>query len=99
MPATPTSSARRCTAAPPSRSWPPPMAGRPRRGCRRGARQRDQEPLSLPVGLDELRARIDEFVTDACLLTVSADPRAHRVAVRVRWDDDEIVISAGNTSR
>ena len=55
--------------------------------------------MSIPVGLDELRSRIDEFVTDPYLLTVSDDERAHSVAVRVGWDGDEIVIGAGNTSR
>jgi hypothetical protein len=55
--------------------------------------------VSIPVGLDELRARIDGFLADAYLLTVSDDARAHSVAVRVGWDGDEIVIGAGNTSR
>ena len=54
--------------------------------------------MSIPVGLDELRVKIDEFTTDAYLLTVSDDSRAHSVAVPVRWDGDEIVIEAGGTT-
>lgn len=55
--------------------------------------------MSIAVGLDELRARIDEFTADAYLLTTSDDGRAHSVAVAVAWVGDEIVISAGGTSR
>ena len=44
--------------------------------------------MSIAVGLDELRAKIEEFATDAYLLTVSDDGRAHSVAVPVRWDGD-----------
>jgi hypothetical protein len=55
--------------------------------------------VSIAVGLDELRAKIDEFTTDAYLLTVSDDGRAHSVAVPVRWDGDELVISGGRTTR
>jgi hypothetical protein len=55
--------------------------------------------MSIAVGLDELRARIDEFVADAYVLTVSDDGRAHSVAVAVAWDGDELVIGAGGTSR
>ena len=55
--------------------------------------------MSIAVGLDELRARIDEFTSDAYLLTVSDDGRAHSVAVGVQWEDDELVISSGGTTR
>ena len=55
--------------------------------------------MSIAVGLDELRAKIDEFTTDAYLLTVSDDGRAHSVAVPVRWDGDELVVPAGRTTR
>ena len=54
--------------------------------------------MSIPVGLDELRVKIDEFTTDAFLLTVSDDGRAHSVAVPVRWDADELVVPAGRTT-
>ncbi len=55
--------------------------------------------VSIAVGLDELRARIEEFTTDAYLLTVSDDDRAHSVAVPVRWDGDALVVPAGRTTR
>ncbi len=55
--------------------------------------------MSIAVGLDELRARIDEFTTDAYLLTVSDDGRSHSVAVPVRWDGDHLVADAGGTTR
>lgn len=55
--------------------------------------------MSIAVGLDELRAKIDEFATDAYLLTVSDDGRSHSVAVPVQWDGDELVIAAGGTTR
>lgn len=48
--------------------------------------------------LDELRDRIAEFDTDAYLLTVRDDGRAHSVAVPVRWEGDELVVPAGNTT-
>jgi hypothetical protein len=54
--------------------------------------------VSIAVELDELRTRIEEYTTDAYLLTVSDDGRAHSVAVPVRWDEDELVVSAGRTS-
>jgi hypothetical protein len=54
--------------------------------------------MSIPVGLDELRARIEEFPTDAYLLTVSDDERSHSVAVGLRWDGDWIVVDAGRTT-
>jgi hypothetical protein len=54
--------------------------------------------VSIAVALDELRAKIDEFATDAYLLTVSDDGRAHCVAVRVEWEGDELVIASGRTT-
>ena len=54
--------------------------------------------MSIAVELDELRARIEEFSTDAYLLTVSDDGRSHSVAVPVRWDGDELFVSGGRTS-
>jgi hypothetical protein len=55
--------------------------------------------MSIAVGLDELRARIDELTTDGYLLTVSDDGRAHSVAVGVQWSGDELVIASGGTTR
>jgi hypothetical protein len=54
--------------------------------------------VSIAVGLDELRTRIEEFTTDAYLLTVSDDGRSHSVAVPVRWDGDALVVPAGRTT-
>jgi len=54
--------------------------------------------MSIAVSLDELRQRMEEFTTDAYLLTVRDDGRAHSVAVPVRWEDDTLVMPAGNTT-
>ena len=54
--------------------------------------------MSIAVGLDELRRKIDEFTTDPYLLSVGDDGRAHTVAVAVRWSGDELVVPAGNTT-
>jgi hypothetical protein len=54
--------------------------------------------MSIGVELDELRAQIDAFATDAYLLTVRDDGRAHSVAVPVRWEGDDLVVPAGNTT-
>ena len=54
--------------------------------------------MSIAVPLHELRARIEEFPTDAYLLTVRDDGRAHSVAVPVRWAGDAMVVPAGNTT-
>ena len=54
--------------------------------------------MSIPVGLDELRARIEEFDTDAYLLTVGDDGRAHSVAVTTTWEGDTVVVPGGRTT-
>ena len=54
--------------------------------------------MSVAVGLDELRRKIDEFPTDPYLLSVGDDGRAHSVAVAVRWSGDDLVAPAGNTT-
>ena len=54
--------------------------------------------MSIAVGLDELRAQVAEYTTDAYLLTVRDDGRAHSVAVPLRWDGDDLVVPAGNTT-
>jgi hypothetical protein len=56
------------------------------------------ERVSIAVGLEELPAKIDEFPTDAYLLTVGDDGRAHSVAVVARWVGDELVVPAGKTT-
>jgi hypothetical protein len=55
--------------------------------------------MSIGVELDELRERIATFPGDAFFVTVSDDGRPHTVAVRPRWDGDDLVVSAGRTSR
>jgi hypothetical protein len=55
--------------------------------------------MSIGVELDELRAQIEAFTTDAYLLTVGADGRAHSVAVPVEWVDDALVVPGGTTTR
>ena len=54
--------------------------------------------MSIAVGLDELRQRIDEFPTDPYLITVGDEERAHSVAVALRWSGDDLVVAAGTTS-
>jgi hypothetical protein len=55
--------------------------------------------MSIAVGLDELRAKIGEFTTEAYVLTVGDDGRAHSVAVSAEWEGDTLVIGAGGTTR
>jgi hypothetical protein len=55
--------------------------------------------MSIAVGLEELRAKIEEFTTEAYILTVSDDGRAHSVAVSVEWDGDQLVVPSGGTTR
>lgn len=54
--------------------------------------------MSIPVELDALRAAIEEIGTEAFLLTVSDDLRSHSVAVALRWEGDDIVVTAGRTT-
>jgi hypothetical protein len=53
--------------------------------------------VSIAVGLDELRAQIENFAT-VYVLTVSDDGRAHSVAVSVGWEGDDLVVPAGRTT-
>ena len=55
--------------------------------------------MSIAVGLDELRAQIDEFTTDAYLLTVSDDGRAHSVAVAVGEETERVVRGIADLGR
>ena len=52
--------------------------------------------MSIPVGLDRLRAEIENFKFDPYLLTVSDDDCPHCTAVVVSWTDDELLMAAGN---
>ena len=55
--------------------------------------------MSIAVGLDELRQRMEEFPTDPYLLSVGDNGRAHSVAVPVRWSGDDLIVPAGNTTK
>ena len=65
-----------------SRSWPRPRAGRRRRGCSRGRPSERDRHEHRGRARRAARAEIGEFPTDAYLLTVRDDGRAHSVAVR-----------------
>jgi len=52
--------------------------------------------MSIPVGLERLRAEIERFELGPYLLTVSDDDRAHCTAVVVAWAGDELLMPAGN---
>ena len=51
--------------------------------------------MSIPVALDALRARLDEFGAGAYLFTVGEDRRPHVVSVRVACDADGLTMHAG----
>jgi hypothetical protein len=51
--------------------------------------------VSVPVELDALRSRIDEFGPVAYLVTVGDDHRPHVVSVEVRCEADRLVLHAG----
>lgn len=48
--------------------------------------------------LDQLREEISHYSTPPHLLSAGADGRAHAVAVRISWDGDQLLISAGKRS-
>jgi hypothetical protein len=47
---------------------------------------------------DKLRDEIAHYSTDPHLLSIGDDGRAHAVAVRISWDGDRLLISAGKSS-
>lgn len=55
--------------------------------------------MSVPVGLDELRATVSGFDRDPYLVTVDPDGRPRTVAVSVRWRADEFVMTPGARTR
>jgi hypothetical protein len=55
--------------------------------------------VSISVELDELRERIASFPGGAFFVTVSDDGRPHTVALRPEWEGDDLVVTAGRTSR
>jgi hypothetical protein len=54
--------------------------------------------MSVSVGLDALRERVDEYGPAAYLVTVGDDGRPHTVSVRAVWDDGRLVTGAGRTT-
>ena len=55
--------------------------------------------VSVPVALDELKQRVDEFGSQPFLVTTSAERRAHVVSVRAQFDGARFSMPAGRTSR
>jgi hypothetical protein len=51
--------------------------------------------MSVPVGIDSLRAEVARFGMAPYLLTVAADGRPHSVSVAIAWDGDELVARCG----
>ena len=51
--------------------------------------------MSVAVELDGLKAEVKRYGDRPYLLTVGADGRPHAVAVRARFDGDELVVGAG----
>lgn len=55
-------------------------------------------PMSIPVPLDALAARLDEYGPAAFFLTTGGgDPRPHVAHVAVRRDGDELVVGVGRS--
>lgn len=55
--------------------------------------------VTVPVGLDQVRAEAAKYGDTPYLLTVSEDGRPHAVSVRVRFDEGKITMPGGNRSR
>lgn len=52
--------------------------------------------MSVQVALERLRSEIENFALDPYVLTVSDDHRPHCASVAVQWDEDQLVMGAGN---
>ena len=57
------------------------------------------EDMSVPVAMDELARRIEEYGVHPFLVTTSAEGRAHVVSTTVAFGDGQLSASAGQTSR
>jgi pyridoxamine 5'-phosphate oxidase-like protein len=51
--------------------------------------------MSIPVGLDRLRAAVHERGAAAYVLTVSDDGRPHAVHASTRWEGDALAVDVG----
>jgi hypothetical protein len=56
-------------------------------------------PMTVPVGLDQLRSEAAKYGDAPYLLTVSDDGRPHAVSVRVGWQEGVIALAGGTRSR
>lgn len=54
--------------------------------------------MSVPLALDELTRRVEEFGSHPFLVTTGADGRAHVVSVTVEFDGKRFALRAGRTS-
>lgn len=55
--------------------------------------------MSVPVELDSLRSRVDEYGRVAYLVTVGEKGTGHVVSVELRFDGDRLVVPTGRTTR
>jgi hypothetical protein len=55
--------------------------------------------MSVPVALEALHARLDEYGPVAFLVTVNEQGTAHVVSVEVRTDGDQLVVPTGRSTR
>ena len=55
--------------------------------------------MSVPIALAALAERVDDFGEVAYLVSVGDAGLPHVVAVRVRWDDGELVVGAGRQTK
>jgi len=55
--------------------------------------------VSVPVLLDDLKARLDEFGSVAFLVTTNDDQSSHVVSAVVEIDGDALVVPVGRTTR
>jgi len=55
--------------------------------------------MSIAVSIERLREEVARFGTTPYLLTVTDDATAHATAVSVEWRGDDLVMSAGGSSR
>jgi hypothetical protein len=56
-------------------------------------------PMTVPVGLEQLRSEAAKYGDAPYLLTVSDDGRPHAVSVRVSWQEGDIELPGGSRSR
>jgi len=54
--------------------------------------------MTVPVGLEQLRAEAAKYGDAPYLLTVSDDGRPHAVSVRVAWQEGSFALSGGTRS-